>query len=183
MSARLLRQKPLAQNYPSTEEIIAACTAILSAKCTPEAQPAPQPEPANTVSAIADALPQPGLALQTVLEGRKKEEREKQKPSCSIRLVVPRPVGLSLGTILDCLTAVYNWASQQLKSHQTKKRLRVCETVSLGEKRFVAVVEIDGEQFLVGGAAGSVATLARLEKSPEFSEVLQRRWSQDPVQA
>src|SRR5208282_5229559 len=65
MSARLLRQKPLAQNYPSTEEIIAACTAILSAKCTPEAQPAPQPEPANTVSAIADALPQPGLALQT----------------------------------------------------------------------------------------------------------------------
>ena len=60
---------------------------------------------------------------------------------------------------------MYNWASQQLKSHQTKKRLRVCETVSLGEKRFVAVVEIDGEQFLVGGAAGSVATLARLEKS------------------
>ena len=99
MSARLLRQKPLAQNYPSTRGNHRRLHRDSERKMHARSSTPPQPEPANTVSAIADALPQPGLALQTVLEGRKKEEREKQKPSCSIRLVVPRPVGLSLGTI------------------------------------------------------------------------------------
>jgi hypothetical protein len=77
----------------------------------------------------------------------------------------------------------WNWLLTHLASHQARKRLRVCETVSLGEKRFVAVVEVDGEQFLVGGAASSVATLARLKPSPNFSEVLKSKWSQEPVQA
>ena len=38
----------------------------------------------------------------------------------------------------------------------------MCESVSLGEKRFVAVVQVDGERFLIGGAAGSVAMLTKL---------------------
>jgi flagellar biogenesis protein FliO len=84
--------------------------------------------------------------------------------------------------ILRWLAGAWDWA-RALGSRQSRKRLRVCETVSLGEKRFVAVIEIDGEQFLVGGAASSVATLARLEPSQQFSDVLRRRWAQDPVQA
>ena len=36
-------------------------------------------------------------------------------------------------------------------------------TVSLGEKRFVAVIQIDGLQFLIGGGASNVALLAQLE--------------------
>lgn len=31
------------------------------------------------------------------------------------------------------------------------RRLKVCETVSLGEKRFVSIVEVDGVSLLVGG--------------------------------
>jgi hypothetical protein len=85
--------------------------------------------------------------------------------------------------ILSWLAGAWNWMRQQLGSRQSRKRLRVCESVSLGEKRFVAVIEVDGEQFLVGGASSSVATLARLAPSQEFSAVLQRRWAQDPVQA
>jgi hypothetical protein len=87
------------------------------------------------------------------------------------------------GTLLRWLVGAWNWSRQNLTSRQARKRLRVCETVSLGEKRFVAVIEVDGEQFLVGGASTSVATLARLEPSQEFSAVLRRRWAQDPVQA
>jgi hypothetical protein len=86
-------------------------------------------------------------------------------------------------TSVHWLAGVWNWVCKQLRTSQTRKRLRVCESVSLGEKRFVAVIEVDGEQFLVGGASSSVATLARLEPARQFAEVLKRRWSQDPVQA
>ena len=42
------------------------------------------------------------------------------------------------------------------------RRLRVTDTVSLGEKRFVSIVEVDGARFLIGGAVGSVSLLAAL---------------------
>lgn len=76
-------------------------------------------------------------------------------------------------------TQAWIWTQQKLKSQQGRKRLRVCESVSLGEKRFVAVIQIDGEQFLVGGSSSSVATLAHLERPREFSDVFQRQCEQD----
>jgi flagellar protein FliO/FliZ len=77
------------------------------------------------------------------------------------------------------LTEKWNWAQQKFKSHQVRKRLRVCETVSLGEKRFVAVIQVDGEQFLVGGSSSSVSTLAHLEPARDFAGVFQRHCEQD----
>jgi len=70
--------------------------------------------------------------------------------------------------ILRTTGRIHGW----FKSQQAKKRLRVCETVSLGEKRFIAVVEVDGDQFLVGGSSSSVAMLAHLEPQPAFADVL-----------
>ena len=90
---------------------------------------------------------------------------------------------LTWEAILIWLAAASSWVRKFVGSRKSRKRLRVCETVSLGDKRFVAVIEIDGEQFLVGGASNSVATLARLDRSTEFSEELSQRWAQDPVQA
>jgi flagellar biogenesis protein FliO len=43
-----------------------------------------------------------------------------------------------------------------------KKSLRICETAPLGDKRFVAVIQVDNERFLVGGAPNSVALLSKL---------------------
>jgi hypothetical protein len=63
---------------------------------------------------------------------------------------------------------------QGIKIRPVKKRLRVCETVSLGEKRFIAVVQVDQEQFLVGGSPTSISMLAHLEDSPKFSDVLRQ---------
>jgi len=59
------------------------------------------------------------------------------------------------------------------------RRLRVAETVSLGEKRFVSILQVDGEQFLVGGSPSSVVLLAKLEGKPEvvgegFENVISR---------
>jgi flagellar biogenesis protein FliO len=52
-------------------------------------------------------------------------------------------------------------------SRRPQKRLRVADTVSLGEKRFVAILRVDGEQFLLGGSSSNVVLLARLESSSE----------------
>lgn len=77
---------------------------------------------------------------------------------------------------LSLLTNSWSCLQQRLKSQQAKKRLRVCETVSLGEKRFIAVIQVDGEQFLVGGSSSSVSTLAHLEQPCGFPESLRRSY-------
>jgi hypothetical protein len=58
-----------------------------------------------------------------------------------------------------------------LRPTRTPRRLRLCETVSLGEKRFAAVVEFEDRRFLVGGAATSVSLLAELQSS-SFADTL-----------
>ena len=44
----------------------------------------------------------------------------------------------------------------------TERRMRVSETVNLGEKRFVSLVEIDGVSLLIGGGSGGVQLLTQL---------------------
>ena len=73
--------------------------------------------------------------------------------------------------LLHALLQAWSWIQRKVTSQRTKKRLRVCESVSLGEKRFIAVIQVDGEQFLVGGSSSSVSTLARLERPQEFADV------------
>lgn len=43
------------------------------------------------------------------------------------------------------------------------RRLRLCEMLPLGERRFVAVIECDQQQFLIGGSATQVQLLANLD--------------------
>lgn len=135
---------------------------------------------------------QPVVSQETLLEPEAllpdNAVEEKQVVALAEETEVPmdlaetRPsTGMQWETILRWWAGACSWVRNQLGSRHAKKRLRVCETVSLGEKRFVAVIEVDGEQFLVGGASSSVTTLARLEPAQEFSQVLKGRWAQDPV--
>jgi hypothetical protein len=95
---------------------------------------------------------------------------------------IPRTLGFRWNAFLQVLANGWSWLYRRLKTQQAKKRLRVCESVSLGEKRFIAVVQVDGEQFLVGGSSSSVSTLAHLEQPREFSDVF-RRCEQSGMQA
>jgi flagellar biogenesis protein FliO len=54
------------------------------------------------------------------------------------------------------LGAVRGWRSRPAR------QLRLCETLTLGERRFLAIVQFQQEQFLIGGTATSVALLAQL---------------------
>jgi flagellar biogenesis protein FliO len=59
-----------------------------------------------------------------------------------------------------------------MRISKAPKRLRLCESVSLGEKRVVAVIQYETQKFLVGGSASSVSLLARLGEDHDFSELM-----------
>jgi len=67
------------------------------------------------------------------------------------------------------LKRAWLWARRAAKSRRTR-RLRVCETLSLGERRFLAVIEFDRQEFLVGGSGNSLQLLARLHEGRVATE-------------
>ena len=59
------------------------------------------------------------------------------------------------------------WCERTLRLRlRQPRRLRLCESLPLGERRFVAVVEFERSRFLLGGTSGSLVLLARLGKVP-----------------
>ncbi len=79
---------------------------------------------------------------------------------------------LSLAALRSGLWSRIAQALSAIRVRKAPRQLRVCESVSLGEKRIVAVIQYEGQRFLVGGGAGAVNLLARLGDGPDFSELL-----------
>ncbi len=73
------------------------------------------------------------------------------------------------------LTRTLNWVRERQSARSSSRRLQVAATVSLGDKRFVAVIHVDGLQFLVGGGATNVALLAQLNGKDSFKDLLQEK--------
>jgi flagellar biogenesis protein FliO len=59
---------------------------------------------------------------------------------------------------------------QQITAGRRERKMRLCETLSLGERRFLALVQVERQKFLVGGSGSSVALLARLPSEPESAQ-------------
>jgi hypothetical protein len=68
-------------------------------------------------------------------------------------------------TCSDALTRAWSFLHARYKS-STTKRLHVSETISLGEKRFVAIVNVEGREFLIGGGVSGMCLLAQLGAAP-----------------
>jgi hypothetical protein len=61
------------------------------------------------------------------------------------------------------LGSAWTWLKRNYVTSATR-RMRVAETVSLGEKRFVAILHVDGYEFLIGGGTSGISLLAQMEK-------------------
>jgi flagellar biogenesis protein FliO len=57
------------------------------------------------------------------------------------------------------------WDRVSRLSQRAPKTLRLCQSLPLGERRFVAVVEFEKARFLVGGTSSSLVLLSRLTDS------------------
>jgi hypothetical protein len=72
---------------------------------------------------------------------------------------------------------VRGWSWLQEKSGASPtKRLRVADFTALGEKRFVALVKVEGREFLIGGGASGVSLLTKLETAEESANELRREF-------
>ncbi len=65
--------------------------------------------------------------------------------------------------LVEQATAAFRWLQQKSATKFASRRMRVAETVSLGEKRFVSILQVDGQQFLIGSATGQITLLAVLD--------------------
>jgi flagellar biogenesis protein FliO len=72
------------------------------------------------------------------------------------------------------LSRAWGWLHARNVTRSNTRRLRVAETVSLGEKRFVAVVQVDGRHFLLAGGPTNIALLAQLDAKDAFEDVLKK---------
>lgn len=69
-------------------------------------------------------------------------------------------------------------------SRRSPKALRLRESLALGERRFVAVLEFEQTRFLIGGTASSLVLLSRLEDEPGLgpgregyeTDRIEKRW-------
>ena len=77
------------------------------------------------------------------------------------------------------LKNLWQGVRRAIKSRKVR-RLRVCETLSLGDRRFVAVIEFDRQEFLVGGSGNSLELLARLHEGRVIAEPSAPRESRVP---
>ena len=62
------------------------------------------------------------------------------------------------------------------------RRLQVRETVSLGEKRFLSIVEVDGVGYLIGGGSANVSLLTQLSSpapTTAFQTLVQDAWTKE----
>ncbi len=88
-----------------------------------------------------------------------------------VRRVPPPTKGSAPSPGPGVLNRVFLWLRGKY-SVAAIKQLRVTETVSLGEKRFVAIIHADGHKFLIGGGASGVCLLTQLSKLAQPTDAL-----------
>ncbi|ABF40645.1 hypothetical protein Acid345_1643 [Candidatus Koribacter versatilis Ellin345] len=66
------------------------------------------------------------------------------------------------------------WSNLRQHIRREPRKLRLEETLALGDRRFVAIVNCENNRFLIGGGANSVALLSPLSDAIAFREVLKR---------
>lgn len=71
----------------------------------------------------------------------------------------------------SALLRLWSWLHAKYATSSTK-RLRVAEMVALGEKRFLAVVCVEGREFLVGGGASGVSVVTQLDAARNSAHAL-----------
>jgi flagellar biogenesis protein FliO len=79
------------------------------------------------------------------------------------------------------ISRVRAWIDARRSARPADRRLRVAETVSLGDKRFVAVVQVDGRHFLLAGGPTNIVLLAQLQPHDDFEQVLKNTMTVSPA--
>jgi hypothetical protein len=110
----------------------------------------------------------PGGSLARKVEAQPEEAVKPAQPVEPVEAPKAPAQPLSNGL----LSRGWTWLKKNNKFTVTKQ-MRVAETISLGEKRFVSVIHVDGQKFLIGGGAQGVTLLTQLGTTQATADALQ----------
>lgn len=71
------------------------------------------------------------------------------------------------GAAVSKLASFFRRIASAVHDRRGARRLRLCEILPLGEKRFVAVVEYGAERFLLAGTPQRISLLKRFDEKEE----------------
>jgi len=75
----------------------------------------------------------------------------------------------------SALVRAWVWLNKKYPLAQAK-RMRVAETIPLGEKRFVTLLTIDGREFLIGASTSGVSLLSQWDVAAETPVAVKPRF-------
>jgi len=73
--------------------------------------------------------------------------------------------------VLEFLSRAWQQLQQQQKRRLAGRSLRLEESISLGQKRSIAVIRLDNQRFLIG-VSSEISLLASLETETDFGKAL-----------
>jgi hypothetical protein len=102
------------------------------------------------------------LLAATLLAAAEKQEPE-QAPPLARTLGRPAPVEQAAPKLRrpGALARFWSWLTGS-RAFRVEKQMRITESLSLGEKRFVALLHVEGRKFLIGGSSSGVSLLTAL---------------------
>ena len=162
---------PVVKAQASKASIIEVAIQGLSARCGLSSSPARHAIPPPIFLRPENQMAWSGA------NGRPKPKHPETE-TISLCPAVPLPVPADLAPLrtfqntAGLLTRGLNWIKSRQSARSSDRRLQVAACVWLGDKRFVAVIQVDGLQFLVGGGATNVALLAQLNGKESFGDLL-----------
>jgi hypothetical protein len=93
--------------------------------------------------------------------------KRRKKARRAARAKEPQPTFVAPSFRIEPQPSLLGRALSWLRSASAApKQLRVEDTVSLGEKRFVAILHAEGRKFLIGGGTEGVSLLKQLDETP-----------------
>jgi flagellar biosynthesis protein FliO len=78
---------------------------------------------------------------------------------------ITKEKAIRAGTPLSKLVSFLRRVASAATARRGERRLRLCEMLPLGEKRFVAVVEYGSERFILAGTPQRISLLKRLGRN------------------
>lgn len=123
-------------------------------------RPQSQSVRASVTACVPEATP-PGPSFQSALRDCAQMQLGSWSPVRYVVSLFHSSESPSKPTGLSKLAHAWEWMHAKYTLSATK-RLRVSETVTLGEKRFVAIVSVEGREFLIGGGTAGISLLAHL---------------------
>jgi flagellar biogenesis protein FliO len=148
----LYTRKWMSEEEP--EEDKATSTSFAAAlKAIAERNRADQSEPARQQSVTSAPKSASGLRITELEEEETEDEIEYEEDLPRVK----KPSAFS---------RMWAWLKRK-RVLGVEKQLRVTETLPLGEKRFVAILDVEGRKFLIGGGSTGVSLLTQLDGPSE----------------